>query len=41
MNMAVSISGLQNAIKSSGSNMTILTSDNVMDENSFQEPNKV
>ncbi|XP_020254046.1 alpha-L-arabinofuranosidase 1-like isoform X1 [Asparagus officinalis] len=41
VNLMFSISGLQNTVSSSGSKMTILTSSNVMDENSFQEPNKV
>lgn len=41
VNMKISISGLQNAISSSGSKSTIFTSNNVMDQNSFQQPNKV
>lgn len=37
----ISVSGLQDAVKSSGSTKTILTSGNLMDENSFTEPKKV
>lgn len=41
VNMKISISGLQSDINSSGSKFTILTSTNVMDENSFEKPDKV
>ncbi|KAI4325601.1 hypothetical protein MLD38_030983 [Melastoma candidum] len=42
INLTISISGLdQNSIQSSGSFRTALTSTNVMDENSFSNPNKV
>lgn len=38
----MSLDGLDpNSIKLSGVTMTVLTSSNVMDENSFKEPNKV
>ncbi|KAJ4706781.1 alpha-L-arabinofuranosidase 1 [Melia azedarach] len=40
--LKVSVDGLEpNSIKGSGSTKTQLTSTNLMDENSFQEPNKV
>ncbi|GER51948.1 alpha-L-arabinofuranosidase protein, partial [Striga asiatica] len=40
--LQVSIVGLEvNSLQSSGSTKTVLTSSNVMDENSFQVPNKV
>ena len=40
--LKISISGLdQNTLESSGAIKTTLTSTNVMDENSFKEPNKV
>lgn len=41
VNMKISVAGLQNTINSSGSTKTILTSGNVMDQNSFNAPNKV
>ena len=42
MNLKVSVSGLDpSSVKLSGSTMTILTSTNLMDENSFKEPKKV
>lgn len=42
VDLSVSISGLdQNTIQPSGSFKTVLTSSNVMDENSFSEPKKV
>ncbi|ONK61665.1 uncharacterized protein A4U43_C08F32310 [Asparagus officinalis] len=41
VNLSISVSGLQNAINASESKTTVLTSNNVMDENSFQEPNKL
>lgn len=41
VDMKISISGLQNTINAAGSTTTTLTSTNVMDENSFQAPNKV
>ncbi|XP_044506764.1 alpha-L-arabinofuranosidase 1-like [Mangifera indica] len=37
----ISVAGLDGSINSSGSTKTILTSDNLMDENSFDNPNKV
>ncbi|XP_020518003.1 alpha-L-arabinofuranosidase 1 isoform X1 [Amborella trichopoda] len=38
----ITITGLSsNSIRSSGSKMTVLTSNNVMDENSFENPSKV
>ncbi|MCD7472449.1 aspartate-semialdehyde dehydrogenase-like protein [Datura stramonium] len=37
----ISISGLENSLQSSGAIKTILTSSNVMDENSFTDPKKV
>ncbi|CAK9170046.1 unnamed protein product [Ilex paraguariensis] len=41
-NLKISIDGLElNSIQSYGSTKTVLTSSNVMDENSFNEPNKV
>ncbi|KAK6942092.1 Alpha-L-arabinofuranosidase, C-terminal [Dillenia turbinata] len=42
VNMTISINGLQkNTIKLFGSTKTVLTSTNLMDENSFREPKKV
>ncbi|XWS58857.1 hypothetical protein CRYUN_Cryun08bG0070600 [Craigia yunnanensis] len=42
MNLKVSVSGLDpTSVKLSGSTKTILTSTNLMDENSFKEPKKV
>uniref|UniRef100_A0A1D1XEK7 non-reducing end alpha-L-arabinofuranosidase n=1 Tax=Anthurium amnicola TaxID=1678845 RepID=A0A1D1XEK7_9ARAE len=41
VNLNVSVNGLQNSISQSGSIKTILTSNNLMDENSFSDPNKV
>ncbi|XP_056158313.1 alpha-L-arabinofuranosidase 1-like isoform X1 [Syzygium oleosum] len=42
VNLTISISGLdQNSIQKSGSSKMVLTSANLMDENSFSEPNKV
>ncbi|KAK6151373.1 hypothetical protein DH2020_014008 [Rehmannia glutinosa] len=42
VNLKVSFNGLdQNSIEAEGSAMTTLTSNNVMDENSFNEPKKV
>ncbi|XP_056158386.1 alpha-L-arabinofuranosidase 1-like [Syzygium oleosum] len=42
VNLTISISGLdQNSIQKSASSKMVLTSANVMDENSFSEPNKV
>ncbi|XP_073114418.1 alpha-L-arabinofuranosidase 1 isoform X2 [Elaeis guineensis] len=41
VNLKISVAGLQNAVNSVGSTKTVLTSSNLMDENSFEEPNKV
>ncbi|KAI0511658.1 hypothetical protein KFK09_012288 [Dendrobium nobile] len=41
VNLKISITGLQETINSSQSSITVLTSNNVMDENSFGAPNKV
>ncbi|EHA8590815.1 alpha-L-arabinofuranosidase 1 [Cocos nucifera] len=41
VNLKISVAGLQNAVNSVGSTMTVLTSSNLKDENSFEEPNKV
>lgn len=42
MNLKVLVTGLDpNVMKVSGSNKTVLTSSNVMDENSFAQPEKV
>lgn len=42
MTLQISIDGLEvNSLQSSGSVKTVLTSGNVMDENSFEAPNKV
>ncbi|KAL5994837.1 aspartate-semialdehyde dehydrogenase-like protein [Asimina triloba] len=42
MHLNISVNGLaSNSISSSGSSKTVLTSANVMDENSFQQPQKV
>ncbi|KAK6127175.1 hypothetical protein DH2020_039086 [Rehmannia glutinosa] len=42
VNLKVSFNGLeQNSIEAEGSTMTTMTSNNVMDENSFSEPKKV
>ncbi|XP_031280175.1 alpha-L-arabinofuranosidase 1-like [Pistacia vera] len=42
VNLKISVYGLEsNSINSSRSTKTLLTSNNVMDENSFKEPNKV
>ncbi|XP_020580500.1 alpha-L-arabinofuranosidase 1-like isoform X2 [Phalaenopsis equestris] len=41
VNFKISITGLQGTINSSQSSITVLTSSNVMDENSFDVPNKV
>ncbi|XP_039119840.1 LOW QUALITY PROTEIN: alpha-L-arabinofuranosidase 1-like [Dioscorea cayenensis subsp. rotundata] len=41
VNLKIAVSGLQNVVNSSGSTTTVLTSKNLMDENSFKEPNKV
>ncbi|XP_057440567.1 alpha-L-arabinofuranosidase 1-like [Lotus japonicus] len=37
----ISINGLKSKVKQSGSRKTVLTAANVMDENSFSEPNKI
>ncbi|EOY08923.1 Alpha-L-arabinofuranosidase 1 [Theobroma cacao] len=42
VNLKISVSGLDpNSVKLSGTKMTVLTSTNLMDENSFKEPTKV
>ncbi|XP_010904719.1 alpha-L-arabinofuranosidase 1 [Elaeis guineensis] len=41
VNLNICVTGLQNAVNSVGSTKTILTSTNLMDENSFTEPKKV
>lgn len=42
VNLKVSVKGLEpNSISPSGSTKTVLTSNNLMDENSFSEPKKV
>ncbi|KAK8925995.1 Alpha-L-arabinofuranosidase 1 [Platanthera zijinensis] len=41
VNLKITITGLEETINSSGASKTILTSGNVMDENSFGVPNKV
>lgn len=42
VSLKISITGLeQNSIQALGSMKTVLTSGNVMDENSFKEPKKV
>lgn len=41
VNLSISVSGLDEGIKSSGSKKTVLTSSGPLDENSFQEPQKV
>nr|CAD1817335.1 unnamed protein product [Ananas comosus var. bracteatus] len=41
VNLKISVSGLQQSVNSVGSSQTVLTSSNVMDENSFDHPNKV
>ncbi|KAG8099044.1 hypothetical protein GUJ93_ZPchr0013g34481 [Zizania palustris] len=41
VDLNISVSGLENGIKSSGSKKTVLTSSGALDENSFQQPQKV
>lgn len=42
VNLKIYVDGLDpNSVKLSGSTKTMLTSSNLMDENSFNEPNKV
>ncbi|PON80652.1 Alpha-L-arabinofuranosidase, C-terminal [Parasponia andersonii] len=42
VNIKISVDGLDpNSVKLSGATKTVLTSTNLMDENSFNEPNKV
>lgn len=42
VNLKIAVDGLDpNSVKLSGSTKTVLTSGNVMDENSFKEPEKV
>ncbi|XP_072966774.1 alpha-L-arabinofuranosidase 1-like [Typha angustifolia] len=41
VNLKISVAGLHYGVNSLGSSRTVLTSSNVMDENSFREPNKV
>lgn len=39
--LKVSVDGLEKSTALSGKTQTVLTSDNVMDENSFKDPKKV
>ncbi|XP_006658156.1 alpha-L-arabinofuranosidase 1-like [Oryza brachyantha] len=41
VNLSISVSGMEEGIKSSGSKKTVLTSSGPLDENSFQQPQKV
>uniref|UniRef100_A0A0E0LPZ2 non-reducing end alpha-L-arabinofuranosidase n=1 Tax=Oryza punctata TaxID=4537 RepID=A0A0E0LPZ2_ORYPU len=41
VNLSISVSGLDEGIKSSGSKKTVLTSSGPLDENSFQQPQRV
>ena len=41
VSLTISITGLQASVNALGSTTTVLTSGNVMDENSFSNPNKV
>ena len=41
VSLTISTSGLQASVNALGSTATVLTSGNVMDENSFSNPNKV
>ncbi|TVU37157.1 hypothetical protein EJB05_10457 [Eragrostis curvula] len=41
VDLNISVAGLANSIKNSGSKKTILTSSGLLDENSFQQPEKV
>ncbi|KAF0907596.1 hypothetical protein E2562_018401 [Oryza meyeriana var. granulata] len=41
VNLSISVSGLEEGIESSGSKKTVLTSSGPLDENSFQQPEKV
>jgi alpha-N-arabinofuranosidase len=41
VSLTISATGLQASINALGSNATVLTSSNVMDENSFSNPTKV
>ena len=41
ISLTISTSGLQASVNALGSTTTVLTSGNVMDENSFSNPNKV
>ncbi|KAK7396083.1 hypothetical protein VNO78_16830 [Psophocarpus tetragonolobus] len=41
VNLKISLDGLENSFQLSGSTRTVLTSANVMDENSFSQPKKV
>ncbi|XP_045795310.1 alpha-L-arabinofuranosidase 1-like isoform X2 [Trifolium pratense] len=40
-NIGISIHGLNSSVQPFGSSMTVLTSPNIMDENSFSKPNKI
>ncbi|WJX59362.1 aspartate-semialdehyde dehydrogenase-like protein [Trifolium repens] len=40
-NFEISINGLNSSVQPFGSSMVVLTSANIMDENSFSEPNKI
>jgi alpha-N-arabinofuranosidase len=41
VNLTISSSGLQAGVDTAKSTVTVLTSSNLLDENSFSEPNKV
>jgi alpha-N-arabinofuranosidase len=41
VDLNMSVVGLANGIKNSGSKQTVLTSSSPLDENSFQQPEKV
>lgn len=41
VDLNISVVGLANGIKNSGSKKTVLTSSGPLDENSFQQPEKV
>jgi alpha-L-arabinofuranosidase len=41
VNLTISTSGLEASVNALGSTATVMTSSNVMDENSFSNPNKV
>lgn len=41
VDLSISVAGLANGIKKYGSRQTVLTSSSPLDENSFQQPEKV